>query len=64
MSSTSIALNMGQSRFATTSGLEEIVPYLASLAEIEEDIRHHMSLYSQGFSKLGSLGLEIPDEMS
>jgi hypothetical protein len=47
-----------------TSGLEEIVPYLTSLAEIEEDIRHHMSLYSQGFSKLGSLGLEIPDEMS
>lgn len=46
-----------------TSGLEEIVPYLTSLADIEEDIRHHMSLYSQGFAKLGSLGLEIPDEM-
>jgi hypothetical protein len=46
------------------SGLEEIVPYLSSLADIEEDIRHHMSLYSQGFAKLGSLGLEIPEELS
>ncbi|MFW9845548.1 MAG: hypothetical protein ACFFD6_02285 [Candidatus Thorarchaeota archaeon] len=45
------------------SGLEEIIPYLSSLADIEEDIRHHMSLYSQGFAKLGSMGLSIPDEM-
>ena len=42
-------------------GLEEIKGHLSSLAESEEDIRHHMSLYSQGFRKLRSLGLEMPD---
>ena len=46
-----------------TGGLEEIELYLRSLAESEEDIRHHMSLYSQGFGKLRSLGLEMPDEL-
>ena len=44
-------------------GLEEIKDHLSSLAESEEEIRHHMSLYSQGFGKLRSLGLEMPDEM-
>ncbi|MHA1904713.1 MAG: hypothetical protein ACXADL_02435 [Candidatus Thorarchaeota archaeon] len=44
-------------------GLEEIVHFLSSLAESEEDIRHHMSLYSQGFGKLKSLGLNIPEEL-
>ncbi len=44
-------------------GFEEIAHYLKMLAESEEDIRHHMSLYSQGFGKLQSLGLVIPDEM-
>ncbi len=45
------------------SGLEEIKHYLSSLAETEEDIRHHMSLYSQGFGRLRALGLEMPDEL-
>jgi hypothetical protein len=43
------------------SGLDEIVPYLADLADAEENIRHHMSLFSQGFGKLRSMGLEMPD---
>ena len=46
-----------------SGGLDEISVNLESLAEIEEDIRHHMSLYSQGFGKLGRMGLEIPDEL-
>ncbi len=44
-------------------GLDEIIHYLSSVAEAEEDIRHHMSLFSQGFGKLKSLGLEMPDEL-
>jgi hypothetical protein len=42
-------------------GLDEIVSYLSELADSEENIRHHMSLFSQGFAKLRSLGLEMPD---
>ena len=42
-------------------GLDEIVGYLSDLADGEENIRHHMSLFSQGFAKLRSLGLEMPD---
>lgn len=44
-----------------TGGLDEIIPYLSDLAEAEENIRHHMSLFSQGFGKLRSMGLEMPD---
>ncbi len=44
-----------------SGGFDEIVPYLSDLADIEENIRHHMSLFSQGFSKLRGLGLEMPD---
>ncbi|MDF1538392.1 MAG: hypothetical protein P1Q69_05775 [Candidatus Thorarchaeota archaeon] len=43
-------------------GLEEIAGSLEAIATTEEDIRHHMSLYSQGFGRLQSLGLEIPDD--
>ena len=42
-------------------GLEGISHLLQSIADIEEDIRHHMSLFSKGFGKLGALGLEVPD---
>jgi hypothetical protein len=42
-------------------GLDDIVTYLSELADSEENIRHHMSLFSQGFAKLRSLGLEMPD---
>lgn len=45
------------------SGLDEIARYLSSITEIEEEIRHNMSLYSQGFTKLGSFGLEVPDDI-
>ncbi|MHA2081154.1 MAG: hypothetical protein ACW99H_08430 [Candidatus Thorarchaeota archaeon] len=44
-----------------TSGMDEIVPFLTDLAEAEEGVRHHMSLFSQGFGKLRSMGLEMPD---
>ena len=44
-----------------SGGLDEIMPYLTDLAEAEENIRHHMSLFSQGFGKLRSMGLEMPD---
>ncbi|MCF2136215.1 MAG: hypothetical protein K9W43_03155 [Candidatus Thorarchaeota archaeon] len=44
-------------------GLDEIIPLLSGVAEAEEDIRHHMSLFSQGFGKLKSLGLQMPDEL-
>jgi hypothetical protein len=44
-----------------SSGLEEIMPFLTDLADAEEGIRHHMSLFSQGFGKLRSMGLEMPD---
>ena len=44
-----------------SSGLDEIVPYLSDLADSEEGIRHHMSLFSQGFAKLRAMGLEMPD---
>jgi hypothetical protein len=44
-----------------SGGLEEIIPYLTDLADGEESIRHHMSLFSQGFGKLRSMGLEMPD---
>ena len=44
-----------------SSGLDEIVPFLSDLADAEENIRHHMSLFSQGFGKLRSMGLEMPD---
>ncbi len=43
-------------------GLDEIRQYLSTLAETEEEIRHHMSLYSKGFGQLRSLGLETPGE--
>lgn len=42
-------------------GLDGIVPHLPTLAEAEEEIRYHMSLYSKGFAKLKSLGLDMPD---
>ncbi len=45
-----------------SGGFDEIVPLLEQLIEIEEDIRHHMSLYSKGFAKLRSLGLYVPEE--
>ncbi|MHA2380036.1 MAG: hypothetical protein ACXADS_12250 [Candidatus Thorarchaeota archaeon] len=45
------------------SGLDEISSYLSSIKDTEEEIRHSMSLYSQGFAKLGSMGLEIPEEI-
>lgn len=44
-----------------TGGTDEIIPRLQEVIDIEEDIRHHMSLYAKGFAKLGSLGLEVPD---
>ncbi|MFW9833172.1 MAG: hypothetical protein ACFFEK_04200 [Candidatus Thorarchaeota archaeon] len=44
-----------------SGGLDEIMPHLTDLAEAEENIRHHMSLFSQGFGKLRSMGLEMPD---
>jgi hypothetical protein len=44
-------------------GLDGIEPVLESLSEAEQDIRHHMSLYSQGFGKLRSSGLELPGDM-
>ncbi|MGY5865234.1 MAG: hypothetical protein RTV41_11585 [Candidatus Thorarchaeota archaeon] len=43
------------------SGMDEIVPYLSDLADTEENVRHHMSLFSQGFGKLRAMGLEMPD---
>lgn len=43
-------------------GLDEVAGSLEAIAATEEDIRHHMSLYSKGFRKLQSLGLEIPDD--
>jgi hypothetical protein len=43
------------------SGMDEIVPYLSDLADMEENIRHHMSLFSKGFGKLRSMGLEMPE---
>ncbi len=46
-----------------SGGLDDIIPLLSSIAEAEEDIRHHMSLFSQGFGKLRALGLEMPDEL-
>ena len=46
-----------------SQGLEGIIPHLPTLAEFEEEIRHHMSLYSKGFAKLKSLGLEMPDSL-
>ena len=45
------------------SGLDEISSYLSSITDTEEEIRHNMSLYSQGFSKLGSIGFEIPGDI-
>jgi len=44
-----------------SGGLDEIVPYLTDLGTAEENIRHHMSLFSQGFGKLRAMGLEMPD---
>jgi len=44
-----------------SGGFDDAVPYLADLAEAEENIRHHMSLFSQGFGKLKKMGLEMPD---
>ncbi len=44
-------------------GLEVVQIHLEKLAEIEEDIRHHMSLYSEGFGKLREQGRHIPEEM-
>lgn len=43
-------------------GMDDIASYLSDLIDNEEDIRHHMSLYSQGFGRLKSLGLEIPED--
>lgn len=45
-----------------SGGLDEISGSLEAIASTEEDIRHHMSLYSKGFGRLQSLGLEIPDD--
>ncbi len=45
-----------------SGGMDEIVVYLESIASCEEEIRHHMSLYSKGFGKLQALGLTIPDD--
>jgi hypothetical protein len=47
----------------SSGGLDEILPNLEGIAESEEDIRHHMSLFSKGFGKLKTLGLEIPEDM-
>jgi hypothetical protein len=44
-----------------SGGFDEAVPYLTDLADSEENIRHHMSLFSQGFGKLAKMGLEMPD---
>lgn len=44
-------------------GLDNIVGQLGDLADTEEDIRHHMSLYSKGFARLKKLGLDVPSEM-
>lgn len=44
-------------------GLDEIEPLLESLSEAERDIRHHMSLFSQGFGKLSGAGFELPGDM-
>ncbi|MCK5266020.1 MAG: hypothetical protein KAR03_10470 [Candidatus Thorarchaeota archaeon] len=44
-----------------SGGFDDAVPYLTNLAEAEENIRHHMSLFSQGFGKLKKMGLEMPD---
>lgn len=41
--------------------LDELVPYLSEIADSEENIRHHMSLFSNGFGKLRAMGLEMPD---
>jgi hypothetical protein len=46
-----------------SQGLDGIVQHLPTLAEAEEEIRHHMSLYSKGFAKLRSLGLDMPDSL-
>ncbi|MBD3405132.1 MAG: hypothetical protein GF411_03230 [Candidatus Lokiarchaeota archaeon] len=46
-----------------TEGLDEAIHYLRGIIDSEEEIRHQMSLYSQGFAKLAALGLEIPEEM-
>ncbi|NHJ14598.1 MAG: hypothetical protein EAX95_13040 [Candidatus Thorarchaeota archaeon] len=45
-------------------GLDDVLPSLESLADAEEEIRHHMSLFSQGFGKLKSLGLEMPEDFA
>lgn len=45
-----------------TGGLDEIIPHLGELIEFEEDIRHHMSLYSKGFAQLSNAGFELPAE--
>jgi hypothetical protein len=44
-----------------SGGFDEIVVYLSDLADSEENIRHHMSLFSEGFGKLRNMGLEMPD---
>ena len=44
-----------------SGGFDDVVPYLTDLADAEENIRHHMSLFSQGFGSLAKMGLEMPD---
>jgi len=44
-----------------SGGFDDVVPYLTDLADSEENIRHHMSLFSEGFGKLAKMGLEMPD---
>jgi hypothetical protein len=44
-----------------SGGLDDIITYLPDLIDTEESIRHHMSLFSQGFGKLRNMGLEMPD---
>jgi hypothetical protein len=44
-----------------SGGFDDAVPYLTDLADSEENIRHHMSLFSEGFGKLAKMGLEMPD---
>ncbi|NWF96761.1 MAG: hypothetical protein HXY34_11525 [Candidatus Thorarchaeota archaeon] len=44
-------------------GLEDIGSALQAIAESEEDIRHYMSMFSQGFGRLKSLGLDLPEDL-
>ncbi|MEM2142250.1 MAG: hypothetical protein QXS20_00180 [Candidatus Thorarchaeota archaeon] len=45
------------------SGMDDVAISLSALADTEEDIRHHMSLFSDGFARLRSMGLEVPEDI-